>query len=183
MATVNLLPNADVSNDWTLGPAGSAGDVFEMINEDSTGTAVFDASRLYTTSAGDEFKVEFTDFTEAHSSIDSIQVILRTSVNSRGASYVMKASLTDENSPASLYYAEDSSQSGSANYRTVTYTSRATSNGSAAWTNSQLNNIRLLVEVDSISTGTCHCTYAYIIVTYTEPTVTDNAVFFGTNFQ
>ena len=183
MATVNLLPNADVSNDWTLGPAGSAGDVFEMINEDSTGTAVFDASRLYTTSAGDEFKVEFTDFTEAHSSIDSIQVVLRTAVNSRGATYVMKASLHNETTPTAVYYSENSStQTGSATNKTINYTSRTTSDGSAAWTNSQLNNIRLLVEADFISTGTCHCTYAYIIVTYTEPTATDNAIFFGTNF-
>ena len=183
MATVNLLPNADVSNDWTLGPAGSAGDVFEMVNEDSTSRAATDASRVYTTSAGDKFKVEFTDFTEAHSSIDSIQVVVRATVNTRGASFVIGTELTNEATPASLYYAENSSiVSGNAGYSTITYTSRTTSDGSAAWTNSQLNNIRLSVEADAISAGTCHCTYAYIIVTYTEPTVTDNAVFFGTNF-
>ena len=183
MATVNLLPNADVSNDWTLGPAGTAGDVFEMVNEDNTGVAAFDASRLHTTSVGDEFKVEFTDFTEAHSSIDSIQVVLRATVNTRGATYVMKASLHNETTPTVVYYSENSStQSANAKYTTITYTSRTTSDGSAAWTNSQLNNIRLSVEADAISAGTCHCTYAYIIVTYTEPTVTDNAVFFGTNF-
>ena len=180
MATVNLLPNADVSNDWTI---NSGSDVFEMINEDNTGFAATDSSRVYTTSAGDEFNVEFTDFTASYSSIDSIQVVLRTSVNARGATYVMRATLINETAPANIYYAENSStQSGSANYRTVTYTSRTTSDGSSAWTNSQLNNIRLIVEVDSLSTGTCHCTYAYIIVTYTEPAVTDNAIFFGTNF-
>ena len=180
MATVNLLPNADVSNDWTI---NSGSDVFEMINEDSATKAVSDSSRVYTTSAGDEFKVEFTDFTEDHSSIDSIQVVLRTAVNARGATYVMRTSLTSETTPAQMYYAENSStQSGSATYKTISYTSRTTSDGSAAWTNSQLNNIRLIVEADAISTGTCHCTYAYIIVTYTEPTGTDNATFFGCNF-
>ena len=180
MATVNLLPNADVSNDWTI---NSGSDVFEMINEDNTGNSYSDASRVYTTSAGDVFKVEFTDFTEAHSSIDSIQVVLRTAVNSRGATYVMKASLHNETTPTAVYYSENSStQSANAKYTTITYTSRTTSDGSAAWTNSQLNNIRLSVEADAISAGTCHCTYAYIIVTYTEPTVTDNAIFFGTNF-
>ena len=180
MATVNLLPNADVSNDWTI---YSGSDAFEMVNDDTTVKCVSDLSRLYTTSAGDEFNVEFTNFTESYSSIDSIQVVLRTAANSRGATYVMKASLHNETTPTVVYYSENSStQSANAKYTTITYTSRTTSDGSAAWTNSQLNNIRLLVEADAISTGTCHCTYAYIIVTYTEPTVTDNAIFFGTNF-
>ena len=109
--------------------------------------------------------------------------MVRATVNTRGASFVIGTELTNETTPASLYYAENSSiVSGNAGYSTITYTSRTTSDGSAAWTNSQLNNIRLSVEADTISAGTCHCTYAYIIVTYTEPTVTDNAVFFGTNF-
>ena len=180
MATVNLLPNADVSNDWTI---NSGSDVFEMINEDNTGNSASDSSRVYTTSAGDVFKVEFTDFTEAHSSIDSIQVVLRTSVNTRGASYTMITTLTNETTPASAYYIESSGIVGATSgYTTLSFTSRTTSNGSAAWTNSQLNNIRLAVEADVISAGTCHCTYAYIIVTYTEPTAADNAIFFGTNF-
>ena len=180
MATVNLLPNADVSNDWTI---YSGSDAFEMVNDDTTVKCVSDLSRLYTTSAGDEFNVEFTNFTESYSSIDSIQVVLRTSVNTRGASYTMITTLTNETTPATSYYVESSGiVAGSANYRTLTFTSRTTSNGSDAWTNSQLNNIRLAVEADVISTGTCHCTYAYIIVTYTPPAVTDNAVFFGTNF-
>lgn len=177
MATVNLLPNADVSNDWTI---ASGSDVFEMVNEDNTGAAAFDPSKVYTTSAGDVFKVEFTDFTEAHSSIDSIQVVVRATVNTRGANFAIKTTLTNETTPAVSYYDETSLQSANVNYRTITYTSRTTSDGSNAWTNSQLNNIRLIVEADAISAGTCHCTYAYIIVTYTEPT--DNAIFFGTNF-
>ncbi len=180
MATVNLLPNADVSNDWTI---YSGSDAFEMVNDDTTVKCVSDLSRLYTTSAGDEFNVEFTNFTESYSSIDSIQVVLRTAANSRGATYVMKASLINEASPSQLYYSENSStQTASVTYKTINYTSRTTSDGSSAWTNSQLNNIRLVVEVDSLSAGTCHCTYAAIIVTYTEPAVTDNAIFFGTNF-
>ena len=181
MATVNLLPNAEVSNDWTLGPAGSAGDVFEMVNEDSTSRSSTDASRVYTTSVGDKFRVEFTDFTESYSSIDSVQLVVRATVNTRGASFVIGTELTNETTPASLYYAENSSiLSANVGYSTITYTSRTTSDGSNAWTNAQLNNIRATVEADAISAGTCHCTYVYIIVTYTEPT--DNAIFFGTNF-
>ena len=59
MATVNLLPNADVANDWTI---ASGSDVFEMVNENNTGIAAFDTSRVYTTSAGDEFEVENNTF-------------------------------------------------------------------------------------------------------------------------
>ena len=99
MATVNLLPNADVSNDWTI---NSGSDVFEMINEDNTGFAATDSSRVYTTSAGDEFNVEFTDFTASYSSIDSIQVVLRTSVNARGATYVMRSTFINETAPANI---------------------------------------------------------------------------------
>ena len=40
------------------------------------------------------------------------------------------------------------------------------------------------IDVNSyaISGGTIKFTYAYVIVTYTEPVSTDNAIFFGTNF-
>ena len=179
MATVNLLPTSDLSNSWTL---STGSDLYEVINENSTGFAASDSSRAYTTTAGHEFYVTLSDFTEDFSSIESVQVILRTAVNSRGATYTMKASLTDSAGIPNIYYAEDSNQTGSATYKTVTYTERTTHNGSHAWTNARLNGLRLIVEADVISTGTCHCTFAYVIVTYTEPVAGDNAIFFGTNF-
>jgi len=38
------------------------------------------------------------------------------------------------------------------------------------------------VDLSLHSGGTTRFTYCYFIITYTEPTITDNAVFFGTNF-
>ena len=180
MATVNLLPNADVSNDWTL---STGSDVYDLVDEDFTGTISSDGSRLTTTSVGDDFIVELQNFTESHSSIDGVQVVVRAGNGGRGATYKIKTKLLSETSPAGLYYEEDSStQSAHGLYKTITFTNRTTSNGSDAWTNAQLNNLRLYVEAEANSAGTLSCTYCYVIVTYTEPTATDNSVFFGCNF-
>ena len=101
----------------------------------------------------------------------------------RGRTFEIKTRLLDEASPAGVYYDETSAtQDASATYRTITFTNRTTSDGSAAWTNSELNNLRLYVEAEANSRGTLSCTYCYIIVTYTVPVVVDNAIFFGTNF-
>tara|TARA_R110002074_G_scaffold333443_3_gene503631 strand:- start:127 stop:669 length:543 start_codon:yes stop_codon:yes gene_type:complete len=180
MATVNLLPNADLANDWTL---STGSDLYEVINEDNTGAAFADGSTASTTTAGHEFYVALTNFTEDFSSIDSVQVVVRAGVNSRGATFRIRTALTDSaGSPNILYDETSGTQNASIGYRTITFTSRTTSDGSSAWTNTDLNNLRLLVEADVLSTGTCRCTFAYAIVTYTEPVATDNAVFFGTNF-
>ena len=180
MATVNLIPNADVSCDWTL---ASGSDTFEMVNEDNTGNAASDGSRVYTTTAGDQFYVALTDFTESYSSIDSVQVVTRTAVNTRGSTHVMRTFLTDSAGVPNQYYDESSSAiAGSTGYQTTTFTERTTYDGSHPWTNVRLDGLRVVVEVDALSIGTCHCTFVYVIVTYTPPLATDNAIFFGCNF-
>ena len=181
MATINLLPNADVSNDWTL---STGSDVFALLDDDTAGLIGSDGSKLTTTSVGDDFVVELQNFTEAHSSIDGVQAVVRAGNHFRGRTFKIKTRLTDEASPVNIYYDEDSAtQTASTTYRTVTFTNRTTSDGSSAWTNAELNNLRLYVEAEANSGGTLSCTYCYVIVTYTEPVATtDNAIFFGTNF-
>ena len=180
MATVNLLPNADASNDWTL---STGSDVYALVDDDHSGTISSDGNKLTTTSVGDDFIVDLQNFTEAHSSIDGVQVVVRAGNNGRGRTFKIKARLQTNTTPASIYYDEDSATKyASATYRTVTFTNRTTSDGSSAWTNSELNNLRLYVEAEANSGGTLSCTYCYVIVTYTEPVATDNSVFFGTNF-
>ena len=93
MATVNLLPNADVSNDWTL---STGSDVYALLDEDTTGLIGSD--------------------------------------------------------------------------------------GSNAWTQGIINALKLRVTLGAHSGGTTQFTYAYVIVTYTPPLATDNAVIFGCNF-
>ena len=123
----------------------------------------------------------FQNFTEAHSSIDGVQLVTMAGNNGRGASFNLETQLLP--AVGSAYYTETSgTQAASATYRTQTYTNRTTYDGSNAWTNSRVNSLRVLVELDAHSGGTTRFTYAYVIVTYTEPLATDNAIFFGTNF-
>ncbi len=180
MATVNLLPNADVSNDWTL---STGSDVYALIDDDYTSPLSGDSSYLSATVAGKYCVIELEDFTESHSSIDGVQLVVRAGNNGRGRTFKIKTRLVNEATPSAIYYDENSAtQFASAGYRTITFTNRTTSNGSDAWTNTQLNNLRLYVELEAHSGGTTNFTYAYVIVTYTESLATDNSVFFGCNF-
>ena len=179
MATVNLLPNADVSNNWTLSSLAS---VYELMDDDHSGSIATDANYLLATSTGKIFELDFQNFTEAHSSIDSVQAVVRSGNNGRGQSFEIEMTI-NEGASGAFWAAEGSgSQAANANYRTQTFTSRATSDGSSAWTNTNIDNLRMKVEITAHSGGSTRATYCYFIVTYTEPAVTDNSVFFGCNF-
>ena len=181
MATVNLLPNADIANDWSL---STGSDVYALVDDDHSGNIVTDSSKLTTTTVGDDFVVDLQNFTEAHSSIDGVQAVVRAGNNGRGRTFKIKTKLQSNTTPSTMYYDEDSAtQTAHASYKTITFTNRTTSDGSSAWTNTDLNNLSLYVEAEANSGGTLSCTYCYVIVTYTEPVATtDNAIFFGTNF-
>ena len=177
MATVNLLPNADVSNDWTL---STGSDVYALLDDDHTGTVATDSNYLSSTSAGSTCTVELQDFSESHSAINSITLVTKAGNNGRGASYVLETRLT---SASGDYYTESSGiQTAHRNYKTQTYTARTTHDGSNAWTNALLNSLRVRVDLDSHSGGTTKLTYCYVTVDYDLPVATDNSIFFGTNF-
>ena len=177
MATVNLLRNGDVSNDWTL---STGSDVYALIDDDHTGTVATDSSYLSSTSAGSTCTVDLQDFSESHSAINSITLVTKAGNNGRGASFTLETRLT---SASGDYYTESSgSQAAHRNYRTQTYTTRTTHDGSNAWTNALLNSLRVRVDLDAHSGGTTRFTYCYVIVDYDLPVATDNSIFFGTNF-
>ena len=177
MATVNLLPTGDVSNDWTL---STGSDVYALIDDDHTGTVATDSSYLSSTSAGSTCTVDLQDFSESHSAINSITLVTKAGNNGRGASFTLETRLT---SASGDYYTESSgSQAAHRNYRTQTYTTRTTHDGSNAWTNALLNSLRVRVDLDAHSSGTTRFTYCYVIVDYDLPVATDNSIFFGTNF-
>ena len=180
MATVNLLPNADVSNTWTKPGIGAA---YTFIDDDHSGFITLDGSgSLRATATGKKCLVEFQDFTEDFSSIDSVQAVTRAGNNGRGTSFEIDITIVN-GTTGDFWAAEGSgSQGASATYRTQTFTSRTTSDGSTAWTNTDINNLRMEVELTAHSGGTTRFTYCYFIVTYTEPGAEDNAVFFGCNF-
>ena len=64
-------------------------------------------------------------------------------------------------------------------YETINGTARTTSDGSAAWTYSDLEALQMMCTKSL--TVEVYLSYLALEVTYTEA-VTDNAVFFGTNF-
>ena len=177
MATVNLLPNADVSNDWTL---STGSDVYALLDDNHTGTVAMDSSYLSSTSAGSTCTVDLQDFSESHSAINSITLVTKAGNNGRGASYVLETRLT---SASGDYYTESSGiQTAHRNYKTQTYTARTTHDGSNAWTNALLNSLRVRVDLDAHSGGTTRFTYCYVTVDYDLPATTDNSILFGTNF-
>ena len=179
MATVNLLPNANISNDWDYSTGSSA---FALLNQDHTGIVATDTQYIKSSTSGDECVVGFTDFTEDHSAINSVQAVLRVGNNNRGGSGRYAAEIQD--SSGTLWASENSGPiSAQINYVTETKTARTTSNGSDAWTQSILNDIRMEIELTFIGgSGFSRVTYAYFIVDYDLPVATDNAIFFGTYF-
>ena len=179
MATINLEPNGAVSNDWSL---SSLATINSLMASDHTGTQASDSYYLSATTTGKIFELEFGNFTEDFSSIDSVQAVVKTGNNGRGQSF--EIDMTINNGSSGTFWSAEGSgnQYASAGYRTQTFTSRTTSDGSSAWTNTDINNLRMKVELTSHSGGTTSSTYCYFIVTYTPPAATDNSIFFGTNF-
>ena len=177
MATVNLLPNADVGNDWTL---STGSDAYAHLDDDPIGTVAMDNNYLSSTSAGSTCTVDLQDFSESHIAINSITLVTKAGNDGRGASYVLQTRLT---SASGDYYTESSGpQAAHRSYRTQTYTTRATHDGSNAWTDTLLNSLRVRIDLDTHISGTTKLTYCYVIVDYDPRGATDNAILFGTNF-
>ena len=177
MATVNLLPNADVSNDWTLSTGSNA---FALLDDNHTGTVASDSSCLTSTSAGSSCIVELQNFTESHSAINSVTLTTVTGNAGRGESYTIRTRLS---SPSADYYSEASgSIASNRNYITTNYTTRTTYDGSNAWTQALLNSLRARVDLHIHSGNTTKCTYCYVAVDYDLPVSADNSILFGTNF-
>ena len=180
MATFNLLPNKDDSNDFTISTGSTA---YEVMEDDNPGNISLDGSYLSSTSSGSSCQFRFSDFTPSADSIDSVQVVVKAGNNGRGASFTI--GMTMVNGTSGNFYSAESSGSlaASASYRTATFTNRTTSDGSSAWTETDVNNLRMELQLTDHPGGTFRTTYCYYIITYTEAAVaTDNSIFFGTNF-
>ena len=177
MASIVLLPNADVINDWTL---STGSDVYALL-DDPAATLGGDSSYLSSTSAGSNCIVDLQNFSEAHSAINSVTVTTLSGNGGRGASHTLEARLT---SAAGDYYTESSGSipAHRTDYVIKNYTTRTTHDGSNAWTNLLLNNLRVRVGLDAHSGGTTQFTYCYVTVDYDLPVSADNSILFGTNF-
>ena len=179
MATVNLYPNGAAVNTFTLSTGSNAA---VLLQDNHTAAIAADSNYLSATAVGKLCYLTLDDFTEDHSSIDGVQLVLRAGNDSRSQTYDIETKLL----PASLgtYYTESTgTENSNRYYLTHTFTNRTTTDGSTAWDNTLIDGLRVYVKLDAISGGTFKFTQAYVIVTYTEPTTpADNAVFFGTNF-
>ena len=169
MATVNLRPNGDATSvdpDWTLS-AGST--IYELLDEDDTGSPPSDSSHISTTTEGTIATIEIEDFDNTGvASIDSVQAVVRANVYERSKSYEFYVSI--RNSSSTLWAAESSGTLNSSGaWRTHTFTARTTStDGGSAWTYHDIDSLRMRIHLTDLTAGgTFRVTYAYFIVTYT----------------
>ena len=178
MATISLYPNGTDSNNFTL---STGSDAHTLVRDDYTGAVVGDSNYLSATASGKNCLLNLDDFTQAHSSIDGVQLVLRAGNDGRAKTYDIETKLM----PAGIgtYYTESTgTETSHRYYKTHTFTNRTTTDGSTAWNDTLIDGLRIYVKLDAHSGGTFKFTQAYVIVTYTEPVATDNAIFFGTNF-
>ena len=175
MATTNLNPSSTVANDFSMlfGASTAHGAL-----SDTASTAIG------TQDQNDECIVELDNYT-AGGTINSIRHYIS------GYKYLTRSGDVDvqvklENSSGTDLYSENHTLLFNSYIAQDFYgTSRTTSDGSTAWTESDLNGLRLSINTtpenpDGISYATI--VKAYVEVTYTTATVTNDATFFGTNF-
>ena len=177
MATVNLLPTGDSSNDWTL---STGSDVYALLDDNHTGFITSDSSLLSSTSAGSSCIVSFADFGESYSAINSVTAVTRAGNNGRGRTFELTTRIISGGS--TLYTESSGTQAASATYSTQTYTTRTTSDGSSTWTKSDLDGLQMRIDLSSHSAGLTRFTHCYYVIDYDLPVATDNSIFFGTNF-
>ena len=180
MATANISPDATISNDWTI--AGGSGTVHQNLADSS------DTSYIYTSSQSRIAIVTIGDLGAALTAtavISSIRFYVRgVFTNTRSGNTDIQVILTDAS--ASTYYAETITLNFTAGYAPEDHygTARTTSDGSTAWTTSDINGLRLNINTspeDPAGAARATVMKAYVEVTYTLASV-DNSVFFGCNF-
>ena len=179
MAVVFLLPDADVSNSpaWTI---GTGSDVYAVLDDDDTGHVASDSSDIEATAVGQICEVRFQDHSlDAGTTIDSVQAVVKHNNRGRGTTYRIQVEI---NHSGGTYYTENIEGSGAASWVTAALTARTTSDGSTAWSLSEINGLQMNLELSAISAGTVGITYAYFRVIYTPPVTAHNATFFGANF-
>tara|TARA_R110000824_G_scaffold312604_1_gene499626 strand:- start:5 stop:556 length:552 start_codon:yes stop_codon:yes gene_type:complete len=183
MPTVNLLPNADVSNDpaWTL---STGSDIWALLDDDATEEPSSDSNQITATATGKQCEIQFTSFDNTHvASIDSVQAVVKAVVYARGQRYNFGIRIGNNGAGAASWSEETTGTTNSFhNWRTHTFTARETStSGGSDWNDTDVDNMTMEITLGALSGNTMRVSYAYFIVTYTAA-VTDNAIFFGTNF-
>ena len=174
MATVNLIPDADVSNSpaWTL---STGSDVYALLDDESSTDSTVDGNKITATAAGKKCIVEFGDLDSAGLNIDSInsvQAIVRATIPDRSQTYTIGVRILDSSSTELWAQETDDGISGGA-WATHTFTARTT-DGTDAWIaddsgdSNDINGIRMEIENTAMSGGTLKVGYAYFRINYDE---------------
>ena len=156
MATANLFPvSVDSSGaDWTNVGGSNA---HASLADDET------SNYIKSTSAGKYNTFGMDNFGEDFTSITSIKIVIKARETSRGGAYTIDTKIL--NAGGSTLYEEDFSADANVNYNTNNGTARTTSDGSSAWTDSDLDGIQIKLTGQAVTSDT-RITYAYIEVTY-----------------
>ena len=165
MATVNLNPDATLSNSWTIVNASTA---HEALSDSS------DASLIETHDQLDQCIVSLSNFDATAlgvTSITSIRYMVSGFVqDTRTDTIDINVTLTSGNLATGVYYQETSTLTFNG-YTPVDHygTARTTSDGSSAWTDSDLDGLRLAIDtsIEDPPGGTsAKIVKAFVEVTY-----------------
>jgi len=173
MAVMILLPNATSghTSHWIDYPATTHHDALDDDNGDT--------SYVYTAANLRNITLSYANPSVAEADIASItSVQFQSSGRSTDRS---NPSLVDISfaAPTAGFSETCSYDSNGVNYETINGTVRTTSDGSSAWTYSDLENLQM--KCTKNGTVQVRLSYLALSVVYVEA-VTDNAIFFGTNF-
>ena len=172
MATVNLVPNADVSNSpaWTL---SGGSDVYPLIAAEASAAEFSDSDKISATAAGKKCIVEFQSLADvgvATSNVfNSVQAEVHATIYERAQTYTIGVRILDS-SNTELWAQETSAGSSGGNWATHTFTARTT-DGIDAWNDTDIDGIRMEIEGVAMSDYTLRVGYAKFIIDYTIPLI------------
>jgi hypothetical protein len=168
MATVVLNPSSTVFNNWTI--FGSESTVHEALADDTgvnTGVQESGTTRY--------FEVELDNLDSAGLNIDtitSIQATMEANNSLRSQTAVLDCSYRDSFGAIINGYTQDITISTTGTNTKYDWTARTTSDGSDAWTDGDIDGMRLRVVLDTApAAGNALVYKLYLTVTYTEPPV------------
>ena len=173
MATMILLPNADGATNPEWVDVGEATH-HDCLDDDNAATSYVKCS---TDSKSMRIAYANPSVAEANiASIDSVRFLSSGKANHRTDPSVV---VINFEAPTVAFLETASYDAHRTNFETINGTARTTSDGSSAWTYSDLENLEM--KCTKVSTVEVYLSYLALEVTYTEAAA-DNAVFFGCNF-
>ena len=165
MANVALNPDSTISNNWTI--FGSESTVHEALADDTgvdSGVSRNQDERVFIVTLDD------LDFSGLNiDSILSIQGIMEANNGTRNQTSVLTCDYIDDQNSTINSYSEDITVSTTGTNTEYTWTSRTTSDGSTAWSDSDIDDMRLKIVIKTApSSGEVQVYKLLLRVTYSE---------------